>query len=146
MLTHNGDSFDDVIPAFFFNLSPHDANRWAVGTLNSTGMRDKNCQGRHVIVYRYLNTIKEKGRHYRVGIPVTTAINIIVNIISVQKRGRWGWNILLIVRIYPEAYIQGIYHVLTLTHRYNAVRGHRTGSNNSGAENYLRRKTKKNGR
>ena len=36
--------------------------------------------------------------------------------------------------------------VLTLTHRYNAVRGHRTGSNNSGAEDYLRRKTKKNGR
>ena len=33
--------------------------------------------------------------------------------------------------------------VLTLTHRHNAVRGHRTGSNNSGAENYLRRKTKK---
>ena len=31
--------------------------------------------------------------------------------------------------------------VLTLTHRYNAVRGHRTGSNNSGAEDYLRRKT-----
>ena len=25
--------------------------------------------------------------------------------------------------------------VLTLTHRYNADRGHRTGSNNSGAEN-----------
>ena len=30
---------------------------------------------------------------------------------------------------------------LTLTHRYNAVRGHRTGSNNSGAEDYIRRKT-----
>ena len=30
---------------------------------------------------------------------------------------------------------------LTLTHRYNAVRGHRTGSNNSGAEGYPRRKT-----
>ena len=27
--------------------------------------------------------------------------------------------------------------VLTLTHGYNAVRGHRTGSNNSGAEEYL---------
>ena len=36
--------------------------------------------------------------------------------------------------------------VLTLTHRYNAVRGHRTGSNNSGAENYLRRKTNENRR
>ena len=36
--------------------------------------------------------------------------------------------------------------VLTLTHGYNAVRGHRTGSNNSGAENYLRRKTNKNRR
>ena len=33
--------------------------------------------------------------------------------------------------------------VLTLTHGYNAVRGHRTGSNNSGAEDYLRRKTNK---
>ena len=33
--------------------------------------------------------------------------------------------------------------VLTLTHRCNAVRGHRTGSNNSGAEAYLRRKTNK---
>ena len=31
--------------------------------------------------------------------------------------------------------------VLALTHRYNAVRGHRTGSNKSGAEDYLRRKT-----
>ena len=31
--------------------------------------------------------------------------------------------------------------VPTLTHRYNAVRGHRSGSNNSGAEDYLRRKT-----
>ena len=30
--------------------------------------------------------------------------------------------------------------VLTLTHRYNAVRGHRTGSNKSGAEEYLRGK------
>ena len=27
--------------------------------------------------------------------------------------------------------------VVTLTHRYNAVRGHRTGSNNSGVEDYL---------
>ena len=33
--------------------------------------------------------------------------------------------------------------VLTLPHRFNAVRGHRTGSNNSGAEDYLRRKTPK---
>ena len=32
---------------------------------------------------------------------------------------------------------------LTLTHRYNAVRGHRTGSNNSGAEDYVSRKTNK---
>ena len=32
--------------------------------------------------------------------------------------------------------------VLTLTHRYNAVSGHRTGSNNSGAEDYLRGKNK----
>ena len=35
------------------------------------------------------------------------------------------------------------YVVFTLTHRYNAVRGHRTRSNNSGAEDYLRRKTNK---
>ena len=34
--------------------------------------------------------------------------------------------------------------VLTLTHRHNAVRGHMRGSNNSGAEDYLRRKTNKN--
>ena len=33
--------------------------------------------------------------------------------------------------------------VLTVTHGYNAVRGHRTGSNNSGAEDYLRRKENK---
>ena len=31
--------------------------------------------------------------------------------------------------------------VLSLTHRCNAVRGHRTGSGNSGAEDYLRSKT-----
>ena len=36
--------------------------------------------------------------------------------------------------------------VLTLTHRHNEVRGHRTGSNNSGAEDYLRRKINKNRR
>ena len=30
--------------------------------------------------------------------------------------------------------------VLTLTHGRNAGRGHRTGSNNSGVEDYLRRK------
>ena len=33
--------------------------------------------------------------------------------------------------------------VLTLTHGYNAARGHRKGSNKSGAEDYLRRKTSK---
>ena len=33
--------------------------------------------------------------------------------------------------------------VLAFTHRYNAVRGHRTGSNSSGAEDHLRRKTSK---
>ena len=32
--------------------------------------------------------------------------------------------------------------VFTLTHRYNAVCGHRTGCSKSGAEDYLRRKTK----
>ena len=30
--------------------------------------------------------------------------------------------------------------VLTLSHRYNVVHGNKTGSNNSGAENYPRRK------
>ena len=45
----------------------------------------------------------------------------------------------------PRA-VWGIAVILTLTHRCNAVRGHRTGSNNSGAENYLRRKTNKNRR
>ena len=35
--------------------------------------------------------------------------------------------------------------VLTFTDGYNAVRGHRTGSNNSGVEDY-RRKTNKNRR
>ena len=33
--------------------------------------------------------------------------------------------------------------VLTLNHLYNAVGDHRTGSNNSGAEYYLRREMKK---
>ena len=32
--------------------------------------------------------------------------------------------------------------VLTLTDSYNSVRGHRTGSNDSGAGDYLRRKNK----
>ena len=32
--------------------------------------------------------------------------------------------------------------VLTFTRRYDAVLGHRTGSNSSGAEDYLRRKNK----
>ena len=34
----------------------------------------------------------------------------------------------------------GVVVVLALTHRYNAVRGHLTGYNNSGVEDYLRRK------
>ena len=33
---------------------------------------------------------------------------------------------------------------LTLTHRYNALRGHRTGSNKSGAEAFLRKEIHKN--
>ena len=33
--------------------------------------------------------------------------------------------------------------ILTLTHRYDAVRGHRTGSNNSGVEDSPRGKTNK---
>ena len=35
------------------------------------------------------------------------------------------------------------YFFLTLTHRYNAARGHRTGSNSCWVDDYLRRKTKK---
>ena len=43
----------------------------------------------------------------------------------------------------PMVRVYGICHVavLTLTHGYNTVRGHRTGSNNSGVEDYLWRKT-----
>ena len=33
---------------------------------------------------------------------------------------------------------------LTLTHRYNALRGHRTSSNKSGAEAFLRKEIHKN--
>ena len=36
------------------------------------------------------------------------------------------------VQVYQQSVV-----VLTLSHGYNAFRGHRTGSNNSGAENYL---------
>ena len=36
--------------------------------------------------------------------------------------------------------------VLRLTHRYNGVRGHMTGSNNSGSEQFLKKKTNKNTR
>ena len=49
----------------------------------------------------------------------------------------------------PHAYNQCVYEaccycaVFTLNYGYNAVRGHRTGSNNSGAEDYLRRNTNK---
>ena len=42
-----------------------------------------------------------------------------------------------------HGYVVLVVLVLALTHGYNAVRGHRTGSNNSGAEDYLRRKTNK---
>ena len=52
-------------------------------------------------------------------------------VIAVNKLGAIHKGILIVV----------VDVVLTLTHRCNAVRGHRTGSNNSGAENYLRRKT-----
>ena len=36
--------------------------------------------------------------------------------------------------------------VLRLTHRYNGVRGHMTGSNNSGSEQFLKKNTNKNTR
>ena len=42
-----------------------------------------------------------------------------------------------------QMFIVVVVVVVTLTHRYNAVRGHRTGSNNSRAEDYLRGKTNK---
>ena len=41
------------------------------------------------------------------------------------------------------AVVVAVVVVFTLTHRCNAVRGHRTDSNNSGAEDYLWRKTSK---
>ena len=53
--------------------------------------------------------------------------------------------ILYLVTI-PCSFLGFIFVVLILTHRYNAVRGHRTGSNNSGVESYLRRRTTKQGR
>ena len=40
----------------------------------------------------------------------------------------------------PTTWCLVVVVVLTLTRRYNAVRGHRTGSNNSGVEDYLTRK------
>ena len=48
----------------------------------------------------------------------------------------------------PQSMLTLVVVVLTLllSHGYNAVRGHRTGSDNSGAEDYLRRKTNKNRR
>ena len=52
---------------------------------------------------------------------------------------------IIIPGIYKSGYLVVVV-VLRLTHRCNAVRGHRTGSNNSGAEDYLRRKTNKNRR
>ena len=42
----------------------------------------------------------------------------------------------------PSVYTGIIVVLLTLTHGYNAVRGHRTGSTNSGAEDLLRRENK----
>ena len=41
-----------------------------------------------------------------------------------------------------DSYDPVVVVVLTLSHGYNAVRGHRTGSRNSGAEDFLRRKNK----
>ena len=48
--------------------------------------------------------------------------------------------LIIYIRIYEYICIYIVVVFLTLTHRYNAVRGHRTGSNNSGAKDYLRRK------
>ena len=52
-------------------------------------------------------------------------------------------RIILLREFLAIAVLHYIMIVLTLSHRYNAVRGHRTGSNNSGAEDYLRRITNK---
>ena len=38
---------------------------------------------------------------------------------------------------YAEIVVVVVVVILTLTHRYDVVRGHRTGSNDSGAEGYL---------
>ena len=59
-----------------------------------------------------------------------------------------GQLFLLLLYLIPgmQVYTPYVVVVLTLTHGYNAVRGHKTGSNNSGAKNYLRRKTNKNWR
>ena len=52
-----------------------------------------------------------------------------------------AYDILSILPVYSTPNVVVV--VLTLTHRHNAVRGHRTGSNNSGVEDYLRRKNHK---
>ena len=52
-------------------------------------------------------------------------------VLYIDSRGRLPFSLLV------------LFVVLILPHGYNAVRGHRTGSNNSGGEDYLRRKTSK---
>ena len=63
---------------------------------------------------------------------------IMYDTLSEGKRNRYNHVAAVVVVV--------VVVVLALTHRYNAVRGHRTGSNNSVAENCRRRKINKNRR
>ena len=49
--------------------------------------------------------------------------------------------VVVVVVVIVVVVIDDVDVITLLSHGYNAVRGHRTGSNNSGAEDYLRRKT-----
>ena len=60
--------------------------------------------------------------------------------VTTKKKKKNAGNALFFSRCYSSNWF---IVVLTLTHRYNAVRGLRTGSNNSGVQDYLRRKTDK---
>ena len=59
---------------------------------------------------------------------VVVVVVVVVVVLTLTNR----YNVVVVVVVVV---------VLTLTHRYNAVRGQRTGSNNSGAEDYRRKKT-----
>ena len=67
-----------------------------------------------------------------------------------ERRRRGGPSVQLpdwvMNKIKRQHVILFLFLFITLTHRCNAVRGHRTGSNNSRVEDYLRSKTNKNRR